>query len=143
MNADLSRQLDEMGPEYRDLVVRMRGAFEPVRRSHRAAWLVAASLVLVVGLTVVLTTCPQPSAHTPQPSTLFTVRVTDPHNEYMLATLRNDVAVKEMIRSQRADGSWKNDFLTRRNAEALRGNRSPEAQVAYKKAMRSLRLRGK
>ena len=47
-----------------------------------------------------------------------------------------------MIATQNPDGSWKNDFLTRRNAAALRGSSNPAAQVAYKKAMRNLRSRG-
>ena len=47
-----------------------------------------------------------------------------------------------MIASQNPDGSWANDFLTRRNAEVLRTSDDPEARVAYKKAMRNLRFRG-
>ena len=63
-------------------------------------------------------------------------------NEYLLAEMRDDRAVKEMIRTQNPDGSWKNDFLTRRNAEALSHSTDPEARVARKKAMRNLRARG-
>ena len=47
-----------------------------------------------------------------------------------------------MIATQNPDGSWKNDFLTRRNAAALRASSDPAAQIAYKKAMRNLRTRG-
>ena len=50
--------------------------------------------------------------------------------------------VAEMIATQNPDGSWKNDFLTRRNAAALKVCGDPAAQVAYKKAMRNLRSRG-
>ena len=50
--------------------------------------------------------------------------------------------VLEMIATQNPDGSWKNDFLTRRNAAALRICSDPAAQIAYKKAVRNLRLRG-
>ena len=39
-------------------------------------------------------------------------------------------------------GSWQNDFLTRRNAAALKVCGDPAAQIAYKKAMRNLRARG-
>ena len=46
------------------------------------------------------------------------------------------------IRTQNADGSWCNDFLTRRNAEALARCPDAGARVAYKKAMRNLRVRG-
>ena len=50
--------------------------------------------------------------------------------------------VAEMIATQNPDGSWKNDFLTRRNAAALKSCGDPAAQIAYKKAARNLRLRG-
>lgn len=50
--------------------------------------------------------------------------------------------IPEMIATQRSDGSWKNDFLTRRNAAALKDCASPAAQIAYKKAVRNLRSRG-
>ena len=52
------------------------------------------------------------------------------------------MGIPEMIATQNPDGSWKNDFLTRRNAAALRICSDPAAQIAYKKAMRNLRLRG-
>ena len=47
-----------------------------------------------------------------------------------------------MIATQNPDGSWQNDFLTRRNAAALKVCGDPAAQIAYKKAMRNLRARG-
>ena len=52
------------------------------------------------------------------------------------------MTVDEMIATQNPDGSWKNDFLTRRNAAALKGASGPAAAIAYKKAMRNLRTRG-
>lgn len=139
MNVDLRRQLKEMGPEYQALVEKMLEPEGPVRRgvSARApfGWLVAASVVFIIGLAYVLCRGGRPDER------VCSVRVTDPHNEYMLAMLRNDEAVQEMIRTQRADGSWKNEFLTRRNAEALKLCHSAEARIAYKKAMRALRFR--
>ena len=56
--------------------------------------------------------------------------------------VRDDVAVQEMIRTQRPDGGWGNEFLTRQNAAALRVCGGEAAQRAYRKAMRNLRLRG-
>ena len=44
--------------------------------------------------------------------------------------------------NKQADGSWQNDFLTRRNAEALKTCPDARAQLAYRKAMRNLRVRG-
>ena len=50
------------------------------------------------------------------------------------------MSVDEMLATQNPDGSWQNDFLTRRNAAALRG--IPAARVSYKKAVRYLNAKG-
>ncbi|MBQ6137808.1 MAG: hypothetical protein IJI73_10615, partial [Kiritimatiellae bacterium] len=47
-----------------------------------------------------------------------------------------------ILASQRADGSWTNDFITRQNAAALRRGESAAAKVAYRRAVRYLRSRG-
>ena len=62
--------------------------------------------------------------------------------EYRLALAADGASIREMIRTQNADGSWKTDYLTKRNAAALKGSEIAEARVAYKKAMRNLRIRG-
>jgi len=152
MSRDLDEQLQEMGSEYREVVDRLRGAFAPredvvgTARETAAAkgriaritgwtlgYLIAASLLVVCGL-----------------GTLFRERVfrqgeqAAPRaaSEYTLAFARNESAVKKLISTQNADGGWKNDFLTRQNAAALKLSDLPEAQVAYKKAMRNLRVKG-
>ena len=136
MNRDLDEQLNEMGGEYRAVVDRLKAAYAPVaggrtRRPAHVAYLIAASLVVLLGLGILFST-PQPlNPSTPQPS-----------HEYSLAYQRTADAIAEMIRTQKPDGGWKNDFLTRQNAEALKRCASPEAQVAYKKAMRNLRAKG-
>lgn len=145
MNADLERQLAEMGPEYRAVVARLTAAYapleaavpevaDPVRRGRVFGWsfayLVAASLMALVGFGVVF--------RSGSPA----VAPAAPASEYALAQQRTDAAIREMIRTQRPDGSWRNDFLTRQNAAALRTCSSGEARVAYKKAMRNLRMRG-
>ena len=131
MNRDLEEQLDGMGPEYRAVVMRLREAREAQgirdQGSGIKGWLVAASLLVVVGLGIFFTTSQPHNLSTSQPSY-------GPH-EYQM-----DVA--EMIATQNPDGSWKNDFLTRRNAAALKVCGDPAARVAYKKAMRNLRSRG-
>ena len=138
MNRDLEEQLDEMGPEYRTIVARLRGAETApphettllrggsVSLPHGRRWLVAASLLVILGLGVFFQT-----SQTSQTSQVFSYGA----HEYQM-----DVA--EMIATQNPDGSWKNDFLTRRNAAALKVCGDPAAQVAYKKAMRNLRSRG-
>ena len=161
MTGDLEETLAELGPGYREVVDRLKAAPCPwaddagrgaragaaVRGGrHRvrgafarpAGYLAAASLLAVVGLCVVFGV----SRRSPSDAPVYTVRATTAENEYRLALIRDDAAVKEMIRTQNPDGSWKNDFLTRRNAEALKGCRSSEAQLAYRKAIRNLRVRG-
>ena len=130
MNRDLEEQLDEMGPEYRAVALRLRAAREAAQGirdqgSGIRGWLVAASLILFIGLGVFFLRpeASRPSSLVPHPS------------EYTMG-------ISEMIATQNPDGSWKNDFLTRRNAAALKSCGDPAAQVAYKKAMRNLRSRG-
>ena len=145
MNRDLEEQLDELGPAFRAVVARLRAGreAEPGGRGSRSssgarssrgssfsrrAYLVAASLLVAVALGVLFT---QSNNHPIKQST------TSPRapREYVMT-------VPEMLATQNPDGSWQNDFLTRRNAEALRLCAGEEARVAYKKAMRNLRARG-
>lgn len=151
MTEDLERTLDELGPGYREVVGRLKAAPCPwegvVRR--RSPWFVrsvgylaAASLLVLAGLSVVFGVARTRAAAAAAPERVYTVRATTAENEYRLALIRDDAAVREMIRTQNPDGSWKNDFLTRRNAEALKGCSGPDAQLAYRKAMRNLRSRG-
>ena len=129
MSRDLEEQLDEMGPEYRAVVARLREAQSAGNREQgtgNRGWLIAASLFLMIGLGVFF--------QTSKPQNLKTSSFRGPH-EYQMD-------IPEMIATQNPDGSWKNDFLTRRNAAALKVCGDPAAQVAYKKAMRNLRSRG-
>ena len=142
MNRDLDEQLNEMGPEYRAVVARLKGAAtaEDFRRETRdgrrglaskvlclKSYLTAASLLVLVGLSVLFLRTSDSRRETRAAGAA-------PH-EYVMT-------VDEMIATQNPDGSWKNDFLTRRNAAALKVCGSPAAQVAYKKAVRNLRSRG-
>ena len=143
MNRDLDKQLNEMGPEYRKLVARLKGAATAEDLRHKTldagrrgfvskvfrpkSYLTAASLLIVLGLGIFFSTS--------QPLNFSTSQPAYGAHEYQM-----DVA--EMIATQNPDGSWKNDFLTRRNAAALKTCIDPAAQVAYKKAVRNLRVRG-
>ena len=142
MSRDLDEQLNEMGPEYRAVVARLRAAetAEGLRRETRdlrrgfmsqvfglKSYLTAASLLVILGLGVFFST--------PQPLNPSTSQLTYGAHEYQMG-------IPEMIATQNPDGSWKNDFLTRRNAAALKGSSNPAAQVAYKKAMRYLHAKG-
>ena len=128
MNKDLEEQLNEMGPEYRAVVARLRGAQSAGTRDEgrgMRGWLVAASLLLLFGLGVfsLRQKASRPSSLIPHPS------------EYTMG-------ISEMIATQNPDGSWKNDFLTRRNAAALKVCGDPAARIAYKKALRYLSFKG-
>lgn len=138
MNRDLEETLNELGPDYRAVVARLRAGREAAsgsrssgdsRSSSRAAYLVAASLLVLIGLTVVHLSQSQSQTTNHKPQTPSCPR------EYR-------ATVAEMIATQNPDGSWQNDFLTRRNAAALKVCGDPAARIAYKKAMRNLRARG-
>ena len=143
MNRDLEEQLDEMGPEYRAVVARLRagGDSKDFRREILDAgrwgfmskvfclksYLTAASLLVLAGLAIHFARTLDFRPKTQDAS--FGAR------EYR-------ASVSEMIATQNPDGSWQNDFLTRRNAETLKLCVDPAAQVAYRKAVRNLRVRG-
>jgi len=139
MNRDLDNLLHEMGPEYRTMVSAMTRAFDksevrsPLSVRWAAAGIAAAAVLLLLGIAFVFRG---------EPERVYTVKASSVANEYLLATIRNDEAVKEMIRTQKTDGGWRNDFLTRQNAAALRLCSSAEAKIAYKKAVRNLRSKG-
>ena len=136
MSRDLEKQLDEMGPEYRAVVARLCAAREAqdfrcsvfrLRSKVLRPVLAAASLLILIGLGVQF-----PGRQD------FRLETTD----MGFAPSEYRASVPEMIATQNPDGSWKNDFLTRRNAAALKACGDPAAQIAYKKAMRNLRVRG-
>ena len=145
MSRDLEEQLDELGPAYRAVVARLRAGreAEPGGRGARSssdargsrdssfsrqAYLVAASLLVAVALGVFFSQ----SVNSPIGQSVNSPRAP---REYVMS-------VPEMLATQNPDGSWQNDFLTRRNAEALRLCAGEEARIAYKTAMRNLRARG-
>lgn len=146
MNRDLEESLNELGPEARAVVARLKAgrSVEDLRREtedgglasrvfrlmpFRRSYLAAASLLLVLGLIVIFQTS-NVKRQTPNPELASRA----PH-AYTLS-------VEEMIATQNPDGSWANDFLTRRNAAVLAKSETRAAQIAYKRAMRNLRVRG-
>lgn len=140
MNRDLEKTLDELGPEYRRLVERLKAADSPVRRPARrfaAPYLAAASLAFLLALGILFL---RPAAPVGE---VTAARTLPAHSEFMLAHLRGEAAFAEILRTQGADGGWGNDFLTRQNAGALRSRTDPASRIAYKRAMRNLRLRGR
>ena len=131
MSRDLDVQLKEMGPEYRAVVVRLREAQGAGKREEgrgKRGWLIAASILVILGLSAIFIQSNN--------------RTIEQSNNSLFGPSEYRASVSEMIATQNPDGSWKNDFLTRRNAAALKTCIDPAAQVAYKKAVRNLRVRG-
>ena len=146
MTKDLEETLAGLGPGYRAVVDRLTAGATveprsgrralalppPASAARRAPLLAAAALLAVLAIGTVFF---RGGGHDVPPA-VHAAR------EYRLAEIHDGLAVEEMIRTQNADGSWRNDFLTRRNAEALARCPHAGAKVAYKKAMRNLRVRG-
>jgi len=133
MTKDLEETLAELGPRFREVVERLRmcdAELSAPRRFAPLPYLAAAS----VAAAALAAAC------------IFAARTgatRDAAAAYTAAYGRGGAAISEMVASQRADGSWANDFLTMQNAAALRGARGEGAAVAYKKAARYLRSKGR
>lgn len=143
MNGDLESTLNELGPEYRDVVARLRSAREvepsgtrafSLPRTEwwrRAGYLAAASLAVALGLSIFM----QDAANAPR----------EPYagaKVYTIAYAPTEEALETIVASQRADGSWANDFITRQNAAALRASDDARMKIAYRRAVRYLRSKG-
>ena len=143
MNGDLEKTLNELGPEYRDVVARLRSAREVEPSGTRAfslprtewwrhvGYLVAASLLVALGLSIFM----QDAANAPR-EPYAGVKI------YTVAYAPTEEALEIIVASQRADGSWSNDFITRQNAAALRASDDARMKIAYRRAVRYLRSKG-
>ena len=144
MNADLEKTVEELGPAYRDVVARLRASreVEPTRIGPKApapgrasrspvSYLAAASLAAALALAVLYVAPRGGDAAAEVPLTIYTV-----------AYAPTEEALELIVASQRADGSWSNDFLTRQNAAALRASEDERMRVAYRRAVRYLRTKG-
>ena len=140
MTKDLLGTLNELGPDYRAVVDRLRAPFEePARVAPRrlafGGWppvtvgtLAAASLAVLLAFV---------NRDGLSARTRGTRAAT-----YTVAYARDSASLELIVASQRADGSWESDYLTCQNAAALRGAATDGARVAYKKAVRYLRSKG-
>jgi len=143
MNGDLENTLNELGPEYRDVIARLRSArevepsdtrvssFPRTEWRRRIGYLVAASIAVALGLSIFM----QDAANAPR----------EPYagaKVYTVAYAPTEEALEIIVASQRADGSWTNDFITRQNAAALRVSDDARMKIAYRRAVRYLRSKG-
>jgi len=143
MNADLENTLASLGGETKRLVKAMKGAFpedKPFGVECRArgipfVWRPAISgLAAAASLVAIFSFCAL-SRRNVQSAAARTVP-----REYALAYMAGGEAVREIVRTQRPDGSWGSDFLTEQNAGALKV--CGIAGEPYRKAVRYLRAKG-
>ena len=138
MTNDLEKTLGELPVGCRDVVARLRASAEVSPRvvavgRWRPVPLATAAALAAALLGVAAFFASDRASETRQ--------LKGPR-EYVLAAQPSADAALEIVRLQKPDGSWQNDFLTRRNAEALKTCPDARAQLAYRKAMRNLRVRG-
>lgn len=143
MNADLDDTLAGLGADARRMVSAMKGAFPEERRAGgerhggrgvlpwfaAASGLAAASVAAVFAFRAALPPAAENGGMRPRAP-----------REYTLALAGRAADIVEIIRTQRPDGSWGNDFLTVQNALAL--ERHGETGVPYRRAKRYLRSKG-
>lgn len=153
MTKDLEDTLKELGDGYRPVVERLRAAYAPLPSADGACTVSASfsrrravpgrrtSLLAAAAVSALLLGAVAVFRGGSAGEKVYSVRAADAAHEYCLAIVRDDRAVQEMIRTQRPDGGWANDFLTRQNAAALRLCPGEKAQIAYRRAVRNLRLR--
>ena len=149
MTKDLEETLAELGPEYRAVVARLRGGEAPVMvrkaggRKTLALGLWSSGYCRAAALAIILfLPCLFLNLSPPKNPSNFSNLPSSQPREYLLAAAATPAAIAEIVRTQQADGGWTTDFLTRRNAQALKGQSDAVAQLAYRKAVRNLRLRG-
>lgn len=139
MTRDLEETLNELGPECRGVVDRLLAAREfsggtaALPHRCRQSALLAASVLLALALAVPFVRFRGPQSGPRQ-------AVVSSPREYLLAREATPAAIAEIIRTQRPDGGWTTAFLTRQNARVLASCSDESSRIAYRKAMRNLRL---
>lgn len=137
MTKDLKETLLELGPEYASVVNRLiDGKIPNEKRAFSFAFLslnkflVAASIAISLAIATVYV-----SFKSSQHNILNNVP-----RAYKLAFIPS--ARTEIVSTQHEDGGWGSDFITRQNAAVLEGSKIESERIAYRKAVRYLRLKG-
>ena len=145
MTEDFKETLDELGPEYIQVVDKLKnlGEIEPrngrffVKRSvffKRIGVLLVASLTLVIAMTFYFVK----SNWDKKGIAEIDISASKPY--FLAFNLTDAKSIEEIKRTQKPDGSWNNDLLTRQNATSLM--KVDKSSLAYRKAMRYLRSKG-
>ena len=138
MTNDLERTLGELPAGCRDVVARLRASAEVSPRAVAVGRWRPVPLATAAALAAALLGV---AAFFASDRASETRQLKGPR-EYVLSAQPSADAALEIVRLQKPDGSWQNHFLTRRNAAALKTCPDARAQLAYRKAMRNLRVRG-
>ena len=145
MTEDFKETLDELGPEYIQVVDKLKnlGEIEPRNGRFFVKWsvffkrigvLLAASLTLVIAMTFYFVK----SNWDKKGIAEIDISASKPY--FLAFNLTDERSIEEIKRTQKPDGSWNNDLLTRQNATALM--KVDKSSLAYRKAMRYLRSKG-
>ena len=133
MTKDLEETLEELGPEYRAVVGRVLASRRPLvsrprylRFPRTALAAACAAAVLSFGVWMHLAGA---ASNADRPCTIYTVAYSKDR-------------LPALVDSQNPDGSWENDFVTRQNAAALAEASGEAENLAYRKAVRYMRLKG-
>lgn len=145
MTEDFKETLDELGPEYIQVVDKLKNLGEIETRNgrffakrsvffKRNGVLLAASLTLVIAMTFYFVK----SNWDKKGIAEIDISASKPY--FLAFNLTDERSIEEIKRTQKPDGSWNNDLLTRQNATALM--KVDKSSLAYRKAMRYLRSKG-
>lgn len=145
MTEDFKETLNELGPEYIGVVNKLNklGEIEPRNGRFfakkrvifsRIGVLLAASIALIIAMTFFFARSEGSEKEIPK----VAISASKPY--FLAFNLTDERSIEEIKRTQKPDGSWNNDLLTRQNATALM--KVDKSSLAYRKAMRYLRSKG-
>lgn len=134
MTEDFKETLNELGPEYIKVVKKLKKISEIEPKRSKIGVLLAASIALVITMTFFFVSSEGSEKEIPK----VAVSASKPY--FLAFNLTDERSIEEIKRTQKPDGSWHNDLLTRQNATALK--KVDESSLAYRKAMRYLRSKG-
>ncbi|MBR7180215.1 MAG: hypothetical protein IKD42_01160 [Kiritimatiellae bacterium] len=140
MGRDLEKTLAGLGGDYAEMVSAMKNAFPEERLSpvvpceRRGGVFRRLALPLSLAAAAALAVCVLSIRRPSGASSAVAPR------EYTLAFNGSAKSLDEIVRTQRPDGGWGNDFLTAQNAAALKAGGIGGAP--YLRALRYLRSRG-
>ncbi|MBO5643128.1 MAG: hypothetical protein J6S51_03885 [Kiritimatiellae bacterium] len=137
MTKDLEMTLMELGPEYSSVVNRLiKGKINVPKKRRFGFEFIGSKILIAASVALALAIASVCLSYYSSSDNLFN---TAPR-AYKLAFIPS--ARTEIVSTQHEDGGWGSDFITRQNAAALEGSEIESERIAYRKAVRYLRLKG-